>query len=175
MVRDANGYVPSEAIIGLYAVGPDGKATGDYLRNPGYGRVQDDFSALESPDHWLGWLPDTPGRSVRTSLEQILTEQVAGTVVDWIKIVEEPVFLTGGVRSSSDPSKMILRRAALAVIFALGVRSPDRGIDILTGAFSWAAVGLDQPGHRRDRTWLDLGMPRGRAEELLRERVYHVD
>lgn len=175
MVRDANGYVPPEAIIGVYAVGPDGQATGDYLRNPGYGQVRDDFSKLESPDHWLGWLPDAPGRSVRTALEETLTEQVAGTVVDWIKILEEPVFLTGGVRSPSDPDKVIVRRAALAVIFALGVRAPERGIDILTGAFSWAAIGLDQPDHRRDRTWLDLGMSREGAEELLRDRVYQVD
>jgi hypothetical protein len=25
--------------------------------------VQDDFTKLESSDHWLGWLPDTPDRS----------------------------------------------------------------------------------------------------------------
>jgi hypothetical protein len=95
--------------------------------------------------------------------------------VDWVKIVEEPVFLTSGVRSPSDPGKVIVRRAALGVIFALGVRTPERGIDILTGAFSWAAIGLDQPGRRHDRTWLDLGMSRERAEKLLRDRVYHID
>jgi hypothetical protein len=33
--------VPPEAIMGLYEVGPDGKATGDYLRNPGYGQAPD--------------------------------------------------------------------------------------------------------------------------------------
>lgn len=175
MVRDPNGYVPSEAIIGVYEVGPDGKATGDYLRNPGYGQVRDDFSKLESPDHWLGWLPDTPGRSIRAALEQSLTEQVAGTVVEWVKIVEEPLFLTGGVRSPSDPGKMIIRRAALAVVFALGVRAPGRSLEILTGAFSWVVVGLDRPGNQHGRTWLDLGMSRERAEELLRDRVYQAD
>jgi hypothetical protein len=95
MVRDPNGYVPLEAIIGIYAIGPDGRATGDYLRNPRHGQVRDDFSKLESPDHWLGWLPDTPARSVRTALEETLAEQVEATVVEWVKIVEEPVFLTG--------------------------------------------------------------------------------
>jgi hypothetical protein len=41
--------------------------------------------------------------------------------------------------------------------------------------FSWAAVSLDQPGRRRDRMWLDVGMSRERAEELLGQRVYQVD
>lgn len=137
--------------------------------------MRDDFTKLESPDHWLGWLPDTPGRSVRTALEKTLGEQVAGAVVEWVKVVEEPVFLTAGVRSSSEPDRLIVRRAAIAVVFALGVRAPGRRLDILIGAFSWAAVGLDQPGGRRDRNWLDLGMSRTRAEELLRDRVHQVD
>jgi hypothetical protein len=174
-VRDPDGYVPPEAIIGFYLVGPDGRATGDYVRNPGHGPVRDDFTKLESPDQWLGWLPDTPGRSVRTALEEILAEQVAGTVVEWVKVVEEPVFLIVGVRSSSAPNQLMVRRAAIAVVFALGVRAPGRKLEILTGAFSWAAVGLDQSDGRRDRTWLDLGMSRARAEELLQHRVHQVD
>ena len=62
MVSDPDGYVPPEAIIGVFAVG---RATGVYLRNPRYGPVRDDFARLESPDHWLGWLPGTPGWAVR--------------------------------------------------------------------------------------------------------------
>jgi hypothetical protein len=174
MVRDPDGYVPPEAIIGIFLVGPDGRATGDYLRNPRHGPVRDDFTKLESPDHWLGWLPDTPGRSVRDALGEILAGQVAGSVVEWVKIVDEPVFLTGGVRSSSDPDHVTIRRAALAVVFALGVRAPGQSPEILTGAFSWAAAGLDQPGGRSDRTWLDIGISRELAEELLRQRVYQV-
>ena len=174
IVRDPDGYVPAEAIIGCYLVGQDGRATGGYARNPQHGPVRDDFTKLESPDHWLGWLPDTPGRSVRTALEETLAEQVAGTVVEWVKIVEEPVFLTTGIRSSSDPDRLTVRRAAIAVVFALGVRAPGREREILTGAFSWAAVGLDRPRERRDRTWLDLGMSRARAEEFLQRRVHQV-
>jgi hypothetical protein len=175
VVRDPNGYVPPEAIIGIYPVGPDGRATGDYLRNPHHGPVQDDFTKLESPDHWLGWLPDAPGRSVRAALQEILASQVAGAEVQWVKIIDEPVFLTVGVRSPSDPGRLTVRRAAIAVVFALGVRAPARELEILTGVFSWAAVGLDRPGERRDRTWLDFGMSREHAEELLRNRVHQVD
>jgi hypothetical protein len=174
VVSDPDGYVPAEAIIGFYLVGDDGHATGIYVRNPGHGPVRDDFARLEQPDHWLGWLPDTPGRSVRTELEDMLASQVAGSVLTWVKITEEPVFLTVGVRTPADPQQLIIRRAGLAVIFALGVVSPPRKPAILTGAFTWVAVGLDQPGHRRDRTWIDLNTTREQAQELLNDRIHHL-
>jgi len=74
MVRDPDGYVPPEATIGIFAVGPDGQATGDYLRNPRYGPVRDDFAPLESADHLSSALPGAAdelyftltGTSVRT-------------------------------------------------------------------------------------------------------------
>jgi hypothetical protein len=174
MVTDPNGYVPAEAVIGCFLVGPDGRATGEYVRNPGYGPVRDDFTRLEQPGHWLGWLPDTPARAVRSQLEDLLASQVDGSVLDWVKITDEPVFQTAGVRSPADPQRLIVRRAGLAVVFALGVRPPQRKPEILTGAFTWAAVGLDEPGHRRDRTWIDVNTSREQAEELLKHRIYRL-
>lgn len=146
IVTDPDGYVPAEAIIGCFLVGPDGRATGEYVRTPGYGPVRDDFTRLDQPDHWLGWLPDTPARSVRGQLQDLLASQVEGSVLDWVKITDEPTFLTAGVRSPADPQRLIVRRAGLAVVFALGVRAPQRKPAILTGAFTWATVGLDEPG-----------------------------
>jgi hypothetical protein len=175
MVTNPDGYVPAEAIIGCFLVGPDGRATGEYVRNPVYGPVRDDFTRLEQPDHWLGWLPDTPARSVRSQLQDLLASQVEGSVLHWVKITDEPVFLTASVRSPADPQRLIVRRAGLAVVFALGVHPPQGKPAILTGAFTWAAVGLDQPGHRRDRTWIDLNTSRELAEELLKYRIYHLD
>jgi len=95
--------------------------------------------------------------------------------VQWVKVIDEPVFLTVGVRSPSDPSRLTERRAAIAVVFALGVHAPTRTLEILIGVFSWAALGLNRPGERRDRTWLDFGMSREHAEELLQQRVHRVD
>jgi hypothetical protein len=174
MVSDPDGYVPVEAIVGIFSVGADGRATGDYFRNPGHGPVRDDVTRLEEPDHWLGWLPDAPGRAVSAQLAATLAGQVEGAALEWLKVVDEPAFLTVGVRSPADPGRLIIRRAALALVLAFGVRSPSRGLEILTSVFSWAAVGLDQPGSRRDRTWLDFGMSRERAEELLKVRLYQV-
>jgi hypothetical protein len=126
------------------------------------------------PEGALGWLPDTPARSVRGQLQAILAGQVPGSVLDWVKIIDDPVFLTTGVRSPADPETLIVRRAALAVLFALCVRSPQRKPEILAGALTWVAVGLDDPQLRRDRTWLDVNIAREQAEELLKHRVYEV-
>ncbi len=175
MVSDPNGYVPAEAIIGVFPVGPDGRATGDFLRNPGYGTVRDDFTRLESADHWLGWLPDTPAVAVRSQIAEILTGQVPGSVVEWLKIVDEPAFCTTGLKAEDDPEHVVINRTALAVIFALAVRPPSGRREILTGAFTWVAAGLNIPGARRDRLWLDFGMQRGHATELLQQRIYEPD
>lgn len=174
-VTNPDGYVPPEAIIGAYAVGPDGTATGEYLRNPGHGPVRDDFIRLDSPDHWLGWLPDSPAVAVRAELARALAEQIAGTVLDWVKVVDEPAFLTGAVRSADDSDVVTVRRAAVAVPFALAAHSPGKKPAILTGVLSWVATGLDEPGSRRDRVWFDLGMRRADAEGLLRSRIYEPD
>jgi hypothetical protein len=153
---DPNGYVPAEAILGVFPVGADGVATGEFLRNPAYGPVQDDFELLESPDHWLGWLPDSPGQAVRRALEKNLSDQVAGSRIEWLKVTEEPIVLTGGVRLPDQPTQVIVRRAAVAVPFALAVVTPAGRRDILTGVFSWVAVGLHRPDSRRDGNWLDF-------------------
>lgn len=174
VVSDPNGYVPAEAIIGCYLVGPDGRATGEYVRNPSFGPVLDDFSRLDSPDRWLGWLPEPAGQAVRAQLQDMLAGQVPGSVLNWVKVVDEPAFLTVGVRTDSDPGVLTVRRAAIAVPFALGVRKPDGPPDILTGVLTWAAVGLERPGARQDRVWLDFGMTRERAEQLLQQRVHEV-
>jgi hypothetical protein len=74
----------------------------------------------------------------------------------------------------SKPDSIIVTRAAVALPFALAAVVPDGRREILTGVLTWAAAGLDA-GDRHDRVWLDLGMTRDQAEELLRTRVYDLD
>jgi hypothetical protein len=102
MVTNPDGYVPLEAIIGFYVIGPDGRATGEYLRNPNRGPVRDDFSRLDSPDRWLGWLPGEPAAANRAQLQELLAGQVAGSVVEWVKVIDEPAFLATAVKPSAD-------------------------------------------------------------------------
>jgi hypothetical protein len=135
----------------------------------------DDFGPLVAAGHWLGWLPGDPVSAVRVTLEELITDQVPGSVVEWVKVIDEPAFLTGGRRLPDDPGRIIATRAALALPVALGVRAPYSGPETLVGVFSWAASGLDGPGDRRDQVWIDLGMERTEAEQLLRERIRAVD
>jgi hypothetical protein len=174
MIPDANGYVPPEAIVGVHLVGPDGRPTGEFLRNPRYGPVRDDFGRLEAPGRWVGWLPDPPAPAIRSSIERILAEQVPGSSVEWLKVVANPAYLTGGRRLADDPTRVRVTRAAVAVPFALCVRPPTGLREILTGVFTWVAASLDTP-NRQDRVWLDLGMTQTEAQSLLRQRIYELD
>jgi len=172
---DPNGYVPTEAIFGVFCIGPDGIATGEFLRNPRYGPVQDDFELLESPDHWLGWLPGPPAQALRGALERSLSVRVQGARVEWVKVTEKPVFLTGGVRLIEQPNKIIVRRAGMAVPFALAVIDPAGRRDVLTGVFSWVAVGLDRSDARQHQTWLELKTTRAAAGEALKLRILDLE
>jgi hypothetical protein len=86
--------------------------------------------------------------------------------------VEEPVFFTTARKDPDDPEHAIINRAALAVIFALAARPPTGNREVLMGAFTWVATGLEVPASRRDQAWLDFGMDREQAAELLKQRVY---
>ncbi|WP_101789074.1 hypothetical protein [Nonomuraea indica] len=174
-VASPDGYVPPEAIAGAWRVGDDGRPTGEYEPNPRHGPVRDDFTPLTDPDHWLGWLGDDPAAAVRASIAEILGEQVPGSVLEWIKVLGTPEFLTGGRRDPDDPDKVVVVRAALALPFALSVCPPGGERSVLQGVFSWAAAGLDRPGGRRDSVWFDLGAGLEEATGLLRDRIYALD
>lgn len=174
-IDDPNGYVPPEAIRGTWSVDSNGRLTGEYQKNPGHGVPRDDFSKLTDPDHWLGWLGDDPAGAVRNGIEESLLVQVADAVVEWVKILETPRFLTGGRRRSEDEQIMLVTRAALAAPFALSVRTAQHGRSVLLGVFSWAAVNLAPAEVRRDRHWFDLGVGLDWAGDRLEERIYGID
>lgn len=176
-IPDANGYVPPEAVIGVYTVDGNGQPTGIFRRNPNYGPIQDDFARLTAPDHWLGWLPGEPSAVIRTELLKTLEDQVPGSTLEWVKVTDEPKFLTGFVRNPNDtetPNDMVrgtVTRAGLAVAFVLSVVTPSRQRFFLHGGFSWAATGLDRPGERQDRTWFDLDVPFSEVVSALEQRL----
>ncbi|WBQ02438.1 hypothetical protein [Kribbella sp. CA-293567] len=180
LVDDPNGYVPPEAIRGGWKVDDTGRATGEYVPNDKHGPVQDDFSALTEPGHWLGWLGDDPGRTLRDSIELTLAQQVKGANVEWLKFVETPEFVTGGKPVPDDPDRLQLVRTGLAVQFALCVVQPAGRFkragqrDILTGVFSLAIVAMDEP-QARERSWLDLGATMEQIGPLLETRVVELE
>ncbi|WP_371497723.1 hypothetical protein OG871_17380 [Kitasatospora sp. NBC_00374] len=172
-VDDPDGYVPPEAVRRGWRVGQDGTLTGEFTDNPGFGPPQDDFARLTSPDHWLDWLGKDPAGAVRGSIAGILGDQTPGAVVEWLKVTEDPRFLTGGRPDPADAQRVTVTRAGAAVPFALSVTAPGHRREVLWGVFTWAAAGLDQP-QRHDRVWFDLGADADWAEEQLRSRIYEV-
>ncbi|MDK9501209.1 hypothetical protein QEZ40_007581 [Streptomyces katrae] len=172
-IDDPNGYVPPEAIRGAWLVDSSGKLTGEYRENPRHGVPQDDFGKLTDPDSWLGWLGDDPAAAVRNGIEESLRAQVADAVVEWVKILDTPRFLTAGL-PSKDGQALLVTRAALAAPFALSVRATQHGRSVLLGVFSWAAVNLASPEPRRDRHWFDLNVGLDWADERLQERIHEL-
>jgi hypothetical protein len=134
--------------------------------------VRDDFSRLDGTTHWLGWLGEDPARAVRDAAEAMLEAQVAGARIEWMQLVDEPHYLTGGPRTP-DGKKVLVTRAGLAAPFCLSVRDPGGGVEELRGILSWVASGLD--GDRRDRTFLDLGADFAWACKELEARIYEID
>lgn len=133
---------------------------------------KDDFSILSETDHYLEWLGENPGQSIRFEIEQNLRRQVPTAKIKWLQLLGKPEFLTGGRPVFNDPDKIIMTRAALAVSFQMQVDS-DVGEEILNGVFSWAATELDK--NRNDRVFLDLNMEMAEAAMLLKMRIYEVE
>ncbi|WP_285786996.1 hypothetical protein [Micromonospora sp. NBRC 101691] len=175
LVSDPNGFVPAEAVRGVWKVGADGRLTGEFQPNPNYGPPQDDFTRLVSTGHFLDWLGDDPASAVRGSVAEIVDQQVPGATVRWMKITDEPRFLTAGRRAPDDPESLILTRAALAASFAIGVDSPSGRHDVLWGVHSIVVVGLDRGDRARSRAWFDLWTELDAAEHLLRSRIAEVE
>jgi hypothetical protein len=174
LIGHPDGYIPGEAIRGMWTVDSGGRLTGEFQPNPTYGPPQDDFTRLTGSDHWLDWLGDDPSATIRAAVAEGLDEQVPGTTLRWMKITDEPRFLTSGRRSPDDPDKLIVTRAALAAAFAIGVDAPSRDFEILWGVYSIVAVGFDRGGEIASQSWFDLWTALDHAEELLRTRIMQV-
>lgn len=149
------GYVPPEAIGGCWKVDGYGATTGEFRRNPNHGIPRDDLTALNNA--MLVFLGEDPGRAVKARVQKELEGELM-----WLKLLDEPSFVSQG------------DAAGMAVSFALGVRTTFQPLDVITGAFTWAAGGLEVPP-RRDRVWFDVGAELGWAEEQLRSiRIFEV-
>ncbi|NEA37135.1 hypothetical protein [Streptomyces sp. SID13031] len=171
---DPDGDVPPEAIRGGWKVDDAGRITGEFVPNDKHSPPCDDFSALTDPDHWLGWLGDDPGQTVRDSIELTLADQVEGAKVQWLRFTDEPEFLTGGKPFPDDPNRIQVVRTGLAVQFILAVVQPSGQREVLTGVFSLAVAGMDEP-EARERSWFDLGATMEQIRPLLKDRLFELD
>lgn len=132
-----------------------------------------DFAALKETEHMLRWLADDPYPAIRSTVEDILQQQVADSRLVKVRVTSAPDWLTGARPSDADSAKVILVRSGVAFEFVLVVESAGTSQE-LSGVFTWVAVHLDQPGEHKHRVWMDVG---GRLAEFgsdgeLKNRVY---
>lgn len=131
--------------------------------------AMNDLTLLTTSDRWLGWLGDDPAQAVYSGIEGLLRQQVSTAKLDWLRLLDNPYFLTCGRRTLGSPEKLIVTRAALAVPFELEVESAGE-TDRLRGVFSWVASGLDEERH--DQLYFDLDVEFAWASEQLLARIY---
>ena len=79
--------------------------------------MTDNFQALDDTRHMLQWLADKPYEEIRSSVESILREQVADSLLIDFAVTSEPDWLTVGTRSPDNPDAIILNRTATAFEF----------------------------------------------------------
>lgn len=133
----------------------------------------DDFAKLYDTEHMLNWFADEPYAAIRSNMEEMLGQQVAGSRLNSFTVTSEPQWLTGGRRDGADDNQVILVRSAVAFEFAMSVEAQGKKYQ-LSGVYTWAAVHLDQPGKHKHRVWMDLdgNLATFGADGELKNRVY---
>ena len=133
----------------------------------------DDFAALHETEHMLRWLADEPYAAIRSSIEDMLRQQVGDPHLRGLRVTSAPQWLTGARPSDKDSNKMIIVRSGVAFEFAALVQSAGQ-VRELVGVFTWVGVQLDQPGHHKHRVWMDVGgkLSDFGADGELKSRVY---
>jgi len=114
------------------------------------------FAKLQQTEHMLKWFADDPYAAIRSSVEDILKQQVADSRLIAFSVLSEPQWLTGARPSSVADGKVIVVRSAVAFEFSLSVESHGE-LHHLAGVYTLAGVNLDQPGKHKHRLWMDLG------------------
>jgi hypothetical protein len=180
--------VPAEAVVGCFRIGPDGRATGEFLRNLGYLPESDDFAYLESPDLHLEWLSERPGVVVRQTIEDLFTKQAPGSVVRCVHVVDRPRTRMAGTRydlperqwppglprdDDETLQAVMLTDAAIAVTVTIWVTGPDVRTGVLHGVLTLVQTGLDGED-RAGSVWLEREPTLNEVERTLDERIAAV-
>ena len=115
------------------------------------------FSKLDSTKHMFQWLFDDPYEFIWNEVEVELSKQVQGAELRSFLVSSDPDWLTVGNRQEDDTEIISVSMSAVAFEYDLEVWTLERGIDQLSGVFTWAATNLGTPDNRKDQLWFDIG------------------
>ena len=135
--------------------------------------TMDDFAQLKQTEHMLQWFADDPYAAIRSSIDDMLKQQVSDSRLMILRVLSKPQWLTGARPSDTDRNQAILVRSGVAFEFDLSVESGGQTHQ-LSGVFTWVAVHLDKPGQHKHRVWMDLSgsLEKFGSEGELKTRVY---
>ena len=148
----------------------------------------DDFSALDKTRHMLEWLfpVEDPYAELKQSLNDLLSSQVPDQEIKVFKVTGAPDWLTSVKPASDDLKKSVLSRSAVAIPIRVVMHSAQPSskekhstketysTTDLSGIYTWAGVGLDQPHAAQFRQWLDIDgtLDEFGSDARLKDRIF---
>ena len=129
----------------------------------------DDFAKLSSDATFIGQLGFDPEAMIREQITAMLVEEVPGTVVEWIKVTDEPRQLTAGIQGDTN---FTVTRVGIAVPVEFSALAPSERREVLWGVLTYTQTGMNRPETARRRMWLDLRETLDWAEEQLQPRLF---
>jgi hypothetical protein len=112
-----------------------------------------------------------PFAMIREELEGGLREQVPDTVVEAIRVVDEPKFLTIG-RKTENPSQVIVAHYGVCLRTTVDVRSNTAAPARLDATLTFLFGNVDRRGQEKARTTFDLNADAagGFNDDLFKQR-----
>jgi hypothetical protein len=136
----------------------------------------EDWSPFDESLHMLFWLGKDPKGVLRDRIASVLRKQVDDAQLDWVRVLAEPRFITGGKKSAVE-GKMTIVRMGVAFSFAIGVQSSHHEPIELRGVASICGRGLDGKSEFRSAFHFDLhaDLDERASVEVLGKRMYALD
>ncbi|RDH43710.1 hypothetical protein [Zooshikella ganghwensis] len=132
------------------------------------------YDFFKDSKHMLEWLHPEPFDAIKSNFEDNFDQQVPGSKLIGLEVIEKPEWLTGAIPIEGDEDHARLKRAGVAFSFSVRVKTPENVIHEIKGVYTWVGVNMDNPEEEMQRTWVDIN---GTLEEYgsngaLIQRVY---
>ncbi|WP_066801309.1 hypothetical protein [Moraxella oblonga] len=131
-----------------------------------------DFKKLDETKHMLEWLyGDAPYIEIFNSVQDILKEQKANSILQEFCVTSNPDWLTRAIKQDDDSNFVILKGAGIAFEFLLTVELDNEPYQ-LSGV--WTSVGYNLNDNPTQKVWLDIDgtLAEFGKDGALYERVY---
>lgn len=132
------------------------------------------FEFFNETKHMLEWLHPEPFEAIKLNFEENLNQQVPGSVLLSLEVIDKPQWLTGAIPIEGDEGNARLKRVGVAFSFSLSARTPENIVHNIKGVYTWVGVNMDNREEEIQRSWVDIDgtLEEFGSEGALIQRVY---